>query len=200
MSEIDVEIYQEFKKYGKFLREHGLISSHGGNISLKRGNNIYIKRTGAMLGDLKPNDVVKTDLYKEDSKILLASKELPVHRNILLNTGALAVIHAHPPYSIVLSFLYDEIIPIDIEGSYIVKKIPVIQLEVATASDESATKVPQVLQDYKVMIIRGHGTFAHGSSLEEAYMWTTVAESVCHLVYLAKKIGIDVEKEGLRNW
>lgn len=200
MSDADLEIYNEFKKYGRFLREHELISSHGGNISLKRGDFIYIKRTGSMLGDLKPTDIIKTHLHKEDSKILLASKELPVHRNILLNTGALAIIHAHPPYSIILSLLYDEIVPIDLEGSYIVKKIPVLQLDVATASDESAAKVPRVLQNYKVMIIRGHGTFAHGLSLEEAYMWTTVAESVCKLVYLAKKIGIDVEKKGLKNW
>lgn len=200
MSEIDLEIYKEFKKYGKFLRDHELISSHGGNISIKRGDFIYIKRTGAMLGDLQPNDVIKTNIYKEDSKILLASKELPTHRNILLNTGALAVIHAHPPYAIILSMLYDEIVPIDLEGSYIVKKIPVVELKVATASDESAEEVPRVLQNYKVLIIRGHGTFAHGLSLEEAYLWTTVAESVCRIVYLAKNIGINVEKESLKKW
>ncbi|MFX1450284.1 MAG: aldolase [Promethearchaeota archaeon] len=200
MSNIDFEIYQEFKKYGSYLREHELISSHGGNISLKRGNYIYIKRTGAMLGDLKPNDVIRTNLYQEDSKILLASKELPVHRNILLNTGALAVIHAHPTYAIILSMLYDEIFPIDNEGLYIIKRIPVLELDVPTASDESATKVPKLLQNYKVMIIRGHGTFAHGTSLEEAYMWTTVAESVCKILYLAKQIGIDIEKERQKKW
>ncbi|MHA1381200.1 MAG: aldolase [Candidatus Helarchaeota archaeon] len=200
MSDTDQEIYEEFKKYGRFLREHGLVSSHGGNISIKRGDYIYIKRTGAMLGDLKLTDIVKTHLHKEDSKILLASKELPVHRNIFLKTGALAIVHAHPPYAIVLSCKYDEILPIDNEGLYMIRKIPVVELEVPTASDESATKVPEILKKYKVMIIRSHGTFTHGSSLEEAYMWTTVAESVCKLIYLAENFGIDIKKEQLKNW
>ncbi|MHA1301171.1 MAG: aldolase [Candidatus Helarchaeota archaeon] len=200
MSETEHEIYEEFRKYGKFLRAHDLTSSHGGNISIRRGNFIYIKRTGAMLGDLKPTDIIKTHLFKEDSKILLASKELPVHRNIFLKTGALAIVHAHPPYALVLSLKYDEILPIDNEGLYMIRKIPVVELEVPTASDESATKVPEVLKNYKVMIIRSHGTFAHGSSLEEAYMWTTVAESVCKIIYLAKQFGIDLEKKELSNW
>ena len=59
-----------------------------------------------------------------------------------------------------------EIIPIDNEGSYLLRKIPVISVEMASGSKEMAKKVSEALRGYKVVMQRGHGCFAIGQTLE----------------------------------
>ena len=54
---IDERIYQQFAEIGRDLYEHQMISSHGGNLSIRLGDRIIIKRRGAMLGRLKPHDL-----------------------------------------------------------------------------------------------------------------------------------------------
>ncbi len=53
---VDEEIFKEFRRIGQFLDRRGLISSHGGNISVRQGKKMLVKRRGAMLGDLQPWD------------------------------------------------------------------------------------------------------------------------------------------------
>ena len=126
---IDPKLYEQFQEIGRDLYVAGLISSHGGNMSVRLGDKVVIKRRGAMLGRLKPHDLIETGLYKPDSGVILASTELIVHRAIYLSTPALAVIHAHPRTAIALSLSREEIVPIDVEGSYLLKKVPVIEVE-----------------------------------------------------------------------
>lgn len=100
---------------------------------------------------------------------MCASTELIVHRAIYQYTSALAIIHAHPRIAITLSLSQDEIIPIDNEGSYLLRKIPVVSVELASGSKEMAEKVSEALREYKIIMQRGHGCFAIGQTLEEAY-------------------------------
>ncbi|MFP3871298.1 MAG: aldolase [Candidatus Natronoplasma sp.] len=191
------DILEEMRKYGKFLENRGLnLSSHSGNISVRRGNRIYIKRRGAMMGDLKEQDVVETGVEEDDSGVIIASTEVGVHRAIYQNTSALAVVHAHTPYAISLSLVRDEIVPIDDEGQYHLKKVPVLDVEDSIGSDEVERKLPDILQDYNAAVVKGHGTFAHGENLEEAYNWITVVESICKVIYLVENLGGDTMREG----
>ncbi len=193
---MDEDILEEMQKYGRFLENRGLnLSSHSGNISLRRGDRIYIKRRGAMMGDLKKEDVVETGIQEDDSGVIIASTEVGVHRAIYQNTSALAVIHAHTPYAISLSLVRDEIVPIDDEGQYHLKKVPILDVEDSIGSDEVERELPMLLQDYNAAIIKGHGTFAYGENLEEAFNWTTVVESICKVIYLVENLGGDTERE-----
>ena len=79
---IDERIYQQFCEIGRDLYEAGMISSHGGNISVRLGDRVVIKRRGAQLGRLKPHDLIETRLDKNDSGVTLASTELLAHRTI----------------------------------------------------------------------------------------------------------------------
>lgn len=177
-------MHKEFAKIGAFLFNSGIISSHGGNLSIRVGDRILITRRGSMLGDLSKHDIVETGIYKNDSGIALASTEIGVHRAIYQNTSALAIVHAHPPHAIVMSLTRDEIIPIDSEGSYTLHKIPVISTETTIGSQEVADKMPPVLKNYKIAMLRGHGSFAIGHVLEEAYQWTSTLEECCKILYL----------------
>ena len=185
---IDPRLYEQFRDIGRDLYVAGLISSHGGNMSVRLGDRVVIKRRGAMLGRLKPHDLVETGLHKPDSGVVIASSELIVHRAIYLSTPALAVIHAHPRTAIALSLSREEIVPIDVEGSYLLKKVPVIEVEFASGSEEMAYAIADALKEYKIVMLRGHGCFSTGQTLEEAFQWVTVLEESSQIILKAKII------------
>ncbi len=185
---IDERLYEQFRDIGRDIFVSGLISSHGGNISVRVGDRIVIKRRGAMLGRLRPDDLVETALDRNDSGVVLASTELIVHRAIYLATPALAVVHTHSRTAIALSLSRDEIIPVDNEGSYNMKKVPVLQVEFASGTPEMASAVAVALKEYKVVMLRGHGSFAIGQTLEEAFHWTTMCEEAADIIIETKII------------
>ena len=184
---IDERIYEMFRDIGRDLFTSQMISSHGGNLSIRLGDRLIIKRRGAMLGRLKPQDLVETRLDKNDSGVALASTELVVHRAIYLSTPALAICHCHPRTAIAFSLSRDELVPIDNEGSYLLKKIPVVTEEFASGTPQMARKVAEVLKDYKIVMLRGHGSFAIGQTLDEAFHWSSTLEESCQ-IELAVKI------------
>ncbi|MGB3715515.1 MAG: class II aldolase/adducin family protein, partial [Candidatus Promineifilaceae bacterium] len=99
---IDQRLYEEFRDVGRDIYVGGMTSTHGGNLSVRVGKNIIIKRRGAQLGRLKPSDFVVTVLNGEDSGVTRASSELIVHRAIYQQTNALAIVHCHPPTAVAI--------------------------------------------------------------------------------------------------
>jgi len=185
---IDEQVLRQFQEIGRDLYVAGLVSSHGGNLSMRFGDRLVIKRRGAMLGRLREGDLIETGLEKADSGVLLASSELVVHRAIYLATPALAIVHAHPRTAIALSLSRDEIVPIDNEGSYLLHKVPVVAAEFASGSAEMVERVPVALQEYKIVMLRGHGCFSIGQTLEEAFQWASCLEESCQIILAAKAI------------
>ncbi len=185
---IDQRIYEMFREIGEDLYAGNMISSHGGNLSIRLGDRVIIKRRGAQLGRLKPHDLIETRLDKNDSGVALASTELLVHRAIYNNTPALAVCHCHPRTAVAFSFSRDEYVPIDNEASYLLKKIPVVTEEFASGTPQMAHKVAEALKNYKIILLRGHGSFATGQTLDEAFHWSSCLEESCQMELAAKII------------
>ena len=185
---VDERIYEMCREIGRDLYAADMVSSHGGNISIRLGDRIIIKRRGAMLGNLKPHDLIETGLEKNDSGVALASTELIVHRQIYKQTPALAICHCHPRTAIALSLSREEIVPIDNEGSYLLKKVPIIWEEFASGTPEMANKLASALQNYKIVMLRGHGSFATGQTLDEAFFWSSTLEEGCQIILAAKAI------------
>lgn len=185
---IDSRIFETFREIGEDLYSADMISSHGGNLSIRLGDRVIIKRRGAQLGRLKPHDLIETRLDKNDSGVVLASTELLVHRAIYLNTPALAVCHCHPRTAVAFSFSRDEYVPIDNEASYLLKKIPVVTEEFASGTPQMASKVAEALKNYKIILLRGHGSFATGQTLDEAFHWSSCLEESCQMELAAKII------------
>ena len=185
---IDERIYEMFREIGRDLYGQNMISSHGGNLSIRLGDKVIIKRRGAMLGALKPHDLIETRIDKNDSGVALASTELLVHRTVYQQTPALAICHCHPRTAIAFSLSRDEIVPIDNEASYLLKKIPVITEEFASGTPQMANKVAEALQNYKIIMLRGHGSFSTGQTLDEAFFWSSTLEEACQIMLSAKLI------------
>src|SRR5512133_4292836 len=180
---IDERIYEMIRDIGRDLYVQNMISSHGGNISVRVGDRVIIKRRGAQLGRLKPSDLVETSIDKNDSSVVLASTELIVHRMIYQQTPALPVVHCHPRTAIAFSLSRDEIVPIDNEASYLLKKVPVIYEEFASGSTEMAKNLAAMLQSYKIVMLRGHGSFAIGQTLDEAFHWSSTLDYSCDFAF-----------------
>ena len=179
----------QFQTFGSDLFYRGLTSSHGGNISVRMGDRIIITRTGAMLAHLTEKDLIETGLEEDDSNIMLASSELVVHREIYQNTAALAIVHVHPPFAVALSMIVkDAIFPIDSEGSYLFRKVPVMQTETTVGSKDVARIAADVLREYKIFMLRGHGCFSIGPVLEEAFQWCSSLEESCKMYYYTKTL------------
>ena len=192
---IDDETFRVFQKVGKALVMRNLETSHSGNISIRSGGKIIIKKRAAMLGWLEPDDLIECSLEDEDSSSLLASTELGVHRAIYRETDAMAIIHAHSPYSVVLGMIEDEVTCIDAEGIFMYKKIPVVELDVPAGASDAAEKVPLVLKNYPVCIVRSHGVFAKGTTLEDALQNVTGTEFSAQIRYLTKLTGQPLKRD-----
>ncbi len=182
---LDETTFSAFRDIGRDLFLRGLVSSHAGNLSVRTGAAVWITRTGAMLGRISPGDVIEVDPVGPDPIDSRASSELTVHRAIYGATGAGAVVHAHPPYATLLSMLQDELTPIDSEGYHVLGRVHVVNIGTAAAAGlpESARAVSEALKEHRIVLLKGHGSFARGDTLEHAYMPTSSLEASSFYLY-----------------
>lgn len=171
----------EFERIGKRLFAEHLVGGNFGNISVRKGDDgFYIKRTGAYL------DVATEPVFVPLTGEVPpgASSEYRVHREVYRKTPHRAIVHAHPPAAVALSLVRDEILPEDSEGFMFCPVIPVVSGE--PGSQEIADAVSDVLVSLKLVIARGHGTFAAGKTLDEAYLYTSLAEHACRVLAIKR--------------
>jgi L-fuculose-phosphate aldolase len=187
-------VLEQFRRIGRDLFVAGLVSSHGGNMSVRQGDRILITRRGSMLAQLEERDVIEIGLEENDANVTLASTEIVVHRAIYQTTSALAIVHTHPPYAIAQSLVKDEIVPVDSEGSYLLHKVPVVAAQLTAGSAEVAELLPEWLKEYDLVMLRGHGPFAIGHLLEEAYQLTSVLEMACRILTVAEGTGAELKE------
>jgi L-fuculose-phosphate aldolase len=95
------------------------------------------------------------------------------------------VIHTHSPYAVALSLIEDEQVePIDGEGRHFLGPMPLVEAEFGT--NDLAAKVSLALHSHNACIARGHGVFAQGHSVAEAYTMACMAEHSSQVRYLVK--------------
>jgi len=178
----------QFQQVGRDLFTRGLIASHTGNLSIRLRNRIIITRRGCMLGALEEHDLIETGVEKNDRSTPLASTELAVHRAIYQVTPARAIIHAHPPHATTLSLMNTEIVPSCAEGLATVGRVPVLGWKMAAKPGELAGTIAEALKDHRVIMVHGHGCFATGQLLEDAFNCTTALEECSQILYLLKSL------------
>jgi L-fuculose-phosphate aldolase len=175
------ETGEEFGRIGRRLVAEAFLGANFGNMSIRSDNGFFITRTGSFL------DVPEQPVYVplEGPVPGDASSEYRVHRQIYKITSHLAVVHAHPPYAVALSLLNAPIIPVDSEGVMFCPFMPIV--EGKPGSEELAVNVATSLLSSCVAVARGHGTFAGGKNLDEAYIRTSLAEHSCRILILKGK-------------
>lgn len=168
----------EFERIGKRLFSEGLVGANFGNISVRADRGLYVTRLGCYLDDPgKPVFVPIEGLAPPE-----ASSEYRVHREVYRKTRHNAIVHAHPPHAVAASLLFDEILPRDSEAELLCPVIPVVSGR--PGSDDLARVVSDTLCLSRLVLVQGHGTFAAGKTLDEAYILTSLAEYSCRVLWL----------------
>jgi L-fuculose-phosphate aldolase len=197
----DVIRFKHFNETGRRLSASGAVTSHGGNLSVSDGSFIWITRTGAMLGHLTPNDILRVD-WEPGPLDANASMELVVHRAMYhacaecatqanVSFGLRAIVHAHAKYTVFRSLVSDFIEPVDSEGKMLVgAKVPVLSPEQTVASEEvAALMAKRVVSGVSLAVVRGHGPFACADSLENALRLISCLEYSAEILTLLETTG-----------
>ena len=178
MIEVPPGVLQQMQEVGRDLYQLALVTSHGGNLSMRVGHEMWITGTNTMLGRLKDRHIslVSPGGAHEGPP---PSSDTVLHSAIYAITGANAVAHAHPRHAIALSFDTDLFAPGDLEGQLHLKEVPVI-----AAGPLQVEHLASALQSSLVVLLRGHGAYARGQNLWEALHWVTALEESAHIAWL----------------
>lgn len=177
-----------FQAVGYDLYSRGMVSVHGGNLSIKRDNKIIITRSGSKLGYLESPDLIETGIAFDDDNTRLASSELAVHRAIYSKTLSGAVVHSHPVHATALSFLSEHILPQDEGGKLFIPRVPVVGYGLEPAPGGFADEIAEALQTSAAVMVHRHGCFARGMTLAEAYVITELLEISSRILCLVNKL------------
>ncbi len=185
-----LEERRELIKIGRIAFEAGLTDTHGGNISMRVGNYILIKRSGKMLGYLKEEDFVLTTVNENRELDRFASMELVVHRAIYReNPEIQSILHTHSPFTVACSLKYkDSITPIDSEGKLLLGEVPIVKAQKVVSSPEVAEKISKLFTKHRVAVVYSHGPFAVGKTPEEALMYVSALENSCKILAAVKNL------------
>jgi L-fuculose-phosphate aldolase len=174
----------EFERIGKRLFLEGLVGGNFGNISIRADRGLYITHNGCYLDEPgRPVYLPIEGLVPPE-----ASSEYRVHREVYRKTRHDAVVHAHPVHAVAASLVYDEILPRDSESELLCPVIPVVNGR--PGSDDLARVVSDTLCLSRLVLVRGHGTFAAGKTLDEAYILTSLAEHACRVLWLSEYLTV----------
>lgn len=179
-------IKSQIIKTAKLCFEEGFVNGSAGNISYTYKNDMFITTTGSCFGDLKEQDIIKMPIDAKERR--KASSEFFVHQSIVKHTHKKAILHTHPKYTVLASYVFDEIVPIDSEGKTYFEKIPILELKNPSASKELEEGLSNALIENDIVIIKTHGVFAACDNLIRAYTYTGALEHSCFILLKAKNM------------
>ena len=178
----------DLTRHYRWLRQFGLNDSHSGNLSVRGDTDYWITPTGACADTLEADDLVRCALTAPPPPG--ASLDAPLHRQVYLkNPGARAVMHSHGPYSVAMTMNGRDFRPADFEGQYYFPRVPVLDIAYADYTSIAPAAVADMLRDYPVVVVRGHGVYACAENLNLAYKWTCSFEQSAKTAFLARQAG-----------
>ena len=181
-------LLDQFRRVGRDLYAAGLVSSHGGNMSVRPGEAIVITTHGSRLGHLTQADLVEVTqaILPPGGRVAEPSMDLALHRAIYAAVPqAQAVVHAHPRHAIALSLVSNEIRPRDLEGRHYLGLDPIVAGDGDVAAALAAT-LAAALRQHKIAVVAGHGSYAWGEDLWQALQWTSVLEESAQVLWLLR--------------
>lgn len=184
----DYDLCEKLVQCYRWLRQSGVNDSHSGNASVRSGNQVWITPTGACADSLQVADLISCRLG--DAIPEGASLDAPLHLAVYKkNPEAQAVLHSHGPHTVALTFNGEDFVPPDFEGNYYFASVPVLTIPYDRYVEQAPEKVSDVLAQHKITVVRGHGVYAQGSTLNYAYKWTCSLEMSAKTTFIARQAG-----------
>jgi len=180
---------RELIQYYRWLRQYGYNDSHSGNISVRDGDGFWVTPTGACADTLTAEALVRCSL---DGHVAAhASGDAALHQAVYRACPeAGAIIHSHGPHAVALTLDGEDFVPPDFEGQLYFPQVPVLSVPYEAYFESAADRVADVLREHPVCIVRGHGVYARGETLELAYKWTCSLELSAKTAWLARVANI----------
>lgn len=191
-----------------------LNNSHSGNLSCRDPRDprrFWITASGAPCGELMPADLiaVRFDDLSWNGPVR-PSSEANTHRRVLELPGVRACVHCHAIVSTLLGFETAErpvflspvvspgsepteylFQPVDVWGAGLVGAVPVGVFRSTVGSSEMEQRIPAYLSRCPLTIVKGHGPFACGTSLEHCLHFLSVLENSAILAMALRRRGVD---------
>ena len=153
------------------LYERRLITARGGNVSARLAGRDKFWITGSQTDKFQvlPNDLVKVSLSGHKiSGMRDSSIETPFHSAVYRRRKDVnAIVHAHNPITMALTFAKVTVEPLTVEAKYYLKKIVKVRYA-EPGSKALADQVGKHIARTNVLILDGHGVVGVGSDLVEA--------------------------------
>jgi L-fuculose-phosphate aldolase len=186
---------EELVRYYRWLRRYGYNDSHSGNASLRDGDTVWVTPAGACADTLVAGELIACSIDGRCGHGV--SLDAPLH--LLLyqrNSQARAMLHSHGTYSVAMTLNGQDFAPVDFEGQLYFPKVPVITIPYEDYVRESPMRVAQILAQYPIAIVRGHGVYACAQSLDLAYKWTCSLEQSAKTAFIAQQAGTIAMRTG----
>ncbi len=179
---------QELIRYYGLLRQHGYNDSHSGNLSVRRGDHVWITPSGACADTLHMQDLLLCRLG--EAPPAGASLDAPLHLAVYAaNAAATTVMHSHGPHSVAVTLDGNDFQPPDFEGQLYFARVPVLQIDYARYVELSPALVAEALREHPIAVVRGHGVYTAAESVALAYKWTCSLEHSAKTAVIARQAG-----------
>jgi L-fuculose-phosphate aldolase len=178
-------LMQDMTEVGRDLWEARLVSSHGGNLSVRWEMGAAITQHGAMLHRLDPEQFVTVDSRGRPTSTGQTpdpSEDTPIHLAVYAQVEeAQAVAHAHPVHAVALSLEWGAITP-STAGGELLGRVPVL----TDVGDDVAEAVALELKENRAVLVRAHGVFARGADAWETLQVISMLEETATVLYLRR--------------
>lgn len=179
---------EDLIRHYQWLRRYGINDSHSGNASIRDGDRIWVTPTGACADTLTPGELLpcRPDQDPPDGASLDAALHLAVYR---VNPEAGAVLHSHGAHTVAMTMHGEDFIPPDFEGQYYFARVPVLDIPYARYLEEAPARVAECLSRHAICVVRGHGVYSWGKTMNLAYKWACSLELSARTALLARLAG-----------
>jgi L-fuculose-phosphate aldolase len=179
-------------RYGRRMITSQLTTGSGGNLSLvdRAGGRVAISPSGIEYFDLRPEDVVITDLdgqrVQGDCK---PSSELGFHLALYRQRpDVTAVVHTHSVYATTMACLGWEIPAVHYLVGFSGHKVPLAPYA-TFGTEELARNVADGIGDYNAVLLANHGLVTVGTDLARAFATAEEIELVARIYYQTRSVG-----------
>ena len=178
------QLKNDLIRHYRWLRQYGCNDSHSGNASFRWHDQVWLTPTGCCADTLHVDDLVlcHIDGILDKRASLDARLHLEVYRQ---NALAQSVFHSHGAHAIALTLNGEDFVPVDFEGQYYFPIVPVVTVPYDRYVELSPSKVAEQLSAHKVTIVRGHGIYACGETINLAYKWSCSVELSAKIAVLS---------------
>jgi L-fuculose-phosphate aldolase len=172
------------------LAAEGLVIGTAGNVSARAGENeVAVSPTGAVLGELEPEDVTVVDMQGEVvAGDLEPTSELDLHLGVYRRYDAGAVVHTHAPMATALSCVLDELPCVHYQMLLLGGAVPVAPYA-TFGTPELANSVLDALEGRSAALMANHGAITHAGDANTAVELSLLLEWACTVYWRAAAIG-----------